>query len=76
MAQFKNFIPPSAIVIREGKDQTLPASKIVPGDIVRIANGQNIPADVIILQSEEMKVSNASLTGESEELLRDPNLSQ
>lgn len=34
--------------------------------------GDNIPADVIIIQSNEMKVNNASLTGESEELLRNP----
>lgn len=50
-----------------------PASSLVPGDVVRVKDGENIPADLIIIYSNEMKVSNASLTGESEELLRDPN---
>jgi P-type E1-E2 ATPase len=45
---------------------------LVPGDIVEINGGDNIPADVVVIQSNEMKVSNASLTGESEELLRIP----
>lgn len=34
--------------------------------------GDNIPADIVVFQSNEMKVNNASLTGESEELLRVP----
>lgn len=45
---------------------------MVPGDIVQVSVGDNIPADIIIFQSNEMKVNNSSLTGESEELLRDP----
>ena len=44
----------------------------MPGDIVDINIGDNIPADVVIISSNEMKVNNASLTGESEELLRNP----
>ncbi len=38
-----------------------------------IHNGENIPADVILIQTNEMKVNNASLTGESEDLLRKPD---
>ena len=44
----------------------------MPGDIVDINIGDNIPADVIIIKSNEMKVNNSSLTGESEDLLRIP----
>jgi sodium/potassium-transporting ATPase subunit alpha len=43
---------------------------LVPGDLVDLMPGKNIPADVIILNQTDMKVSNASLTGESEELAR------
>lgn len=46
---------------------------MVPGDIVKIKGGDNIPADVRILESNEMKVNNASLTGESEDILRKPD---
>ena len=45
----------------------------MPGDIVEVSLGDNIPADLIIVKSNEMKVNNASLTGESEELLRVPD---
>ena len=40
---------------------------------MKIGTGDNIPADVILLVATEMKVNNASLTGESEELLRNPS---
>jgi len=42
----------------------------VPGDIVHIKGGDNIPADIVLFEVSEMKVNNASLTGESEDLLR------
>lgn len=72
MAQFKNFIPPKAYVFREGKKKEINAIELVPGDIVDINTGDNIPADVVLIKTSEMKVNNASLTGESEELLRQP----
>lgn len=72
MASFKNFIPPKASVWRNGKKKDVPAKELVPGDIVEINLGDNIPADVVVIKSSEMKVNNASLTGESEELVRIP----
>jgi len=45
---------------------------LVPGDIVEIHIGDNVPADVVLFMTNEMKVNNASLTGESEEILRNP----
>jgi sodium/potassium-transporting ATPase subunit alpha len=70
MAQFKNFIPPRALVIRNGNETAIEASKLVPGDLIRIKGGENIPADIRIIECHEMKVNNASLTGESDDLLR------
>jgi sodium/potassium-transporting ATPase subunit alpha len=72
MASFKNFIPPRAMVWRNGKKKEVNAKELVPGDIVEVNLGDNIPADLIIVKSNEMKVNNASLTGESEEMLRVP----
>jgi sodium/potassium-transporting ATPase subunit alpha len=72
MAQFKNYLPPKAIVYREGKKKDIPSYSIVVGDIIEINNGSNIPADIVIIKSNDMKVNNASLTGESEDLLRSP----
>merc|ERR1712086_143460 len=73
MAQFENFIPPTATVIRDGRETNIDAKYIVPGDIVVINGGSNIPCDVCIFKSNEMKVNNASLTGESEDILIDPS---
>jgi len=72
MADFKNFIPPQAFCKRGTADfKPIEAKTLVPGDIIRIQGGQNIPADVVLYRVNEMKVNNASLTGEAEELLRD-----
>ena len=58
------------MVFRDGKRKEINAIELVPGDIVDINTGDNIPADVVLIKTSEMKVNNASLTGESEELLR------
>lgn len=71
MADFKNFIPKEALVLRSGEWKKVEARLLVVGDIISINTGENIPADVILYESTEMKVNNASLTGESEDLLRD-----
>lgn len=44
---------------------------MVPGDIVEVTSGNNVPADIVLIKANEMKVNNSSLTGESEELVRD-----
>merc|ERR1719272_40740 len=74
MAQFENFIPPRATVVRGGETATIDAKQIVPGDVVVVKGGENIPCDICIFQSNEMKVNNASLTGESEDMFIDCDL--
>lgn len=74
MAQFENFIPPVAIVMRNGKFEPKDAKDIVPGDIVKVIGGENIPADLIIFKANEMKVNNASLTGEMMDIEIDPDI--
>src|SRR5690349_9055900 len=44
--------------------------KLVPGDIIELKSGDRVPADIRIIFSQEMRVDNSSLTGESEPLLR------
>jgi sodium/potassium-transporting ATPase subunit alpha len=72
MASFKDFIPPSTIVIREGVEKSLDATKLVRGDLIKIQTGKKIPADIRIVASQGMKVDNSSLTGETELLARIP----
>jgi sodium/potassium-transporting ATPase subunit alpha len=70
MEGFKNFIPPKCTVIRDGKEQLIDAAKLVTGDLIEVKVGERIPADIRITMSNEMKVDNSSLTGESDPLLR------
>jgi sodium/potassium-transporting ATPase subunit alpha len=74
MAQFENFIPPVAFVIRNSQPEQIDAKMIVPGDIVQVKTGENIPCDIVVFRCNEMKVNNASLTGESEDIQIDPDL--
>lgn len=67
---FKNMIPLKSTVIRDGIEKSLEAIKLVPGDLLKIKLGEKIPADVRVITSNEMKVDNSALTGESEALLR------
>ena len=52
-------------VIRNGKEQVIPARKLVPGDLVIIETGDYIAADLRIIEAVNLKSQEASLTGES-----------
>ncbi|MBS4060989.1 MAG: HAD-IC family P-type ATPase [Bacteroidetes bacterium] len=60
-----NMVPENATVIRNGNIVTIPVSEIVPGDIVQVAAGDRIPADMRIIQQKNLQVEEAALTGES-----------
>lgn len=55
----------TATVIRDGKETSIPAAMIVPGDIVRLAAGNLIPADGLVVEALGCMASEAILTGES-----------
>lgn len=61
----KNMTAPTARVLREGEESVVPASQLVPGDIVYLEDGCIVPADIRIIQDSNMKVQEAALTGES-----------
>ncbi len=56
---------PSARVVRDGLEQTVPTRELVPGDIVLLEAGNYIPADLRLFETINLKVEEASLTGES-----------
>lgn len=61
----KNMTAPTARVLREGEESVVPASELVPGDIVYLEDGCIVPADIRIIQDSNLKVQEAALTGES-----------
>lgn len=64
-AALKAMISVTATVIRDGKAEEVPISQVVPGDIVKLAAGDMIPADVRIISAKDLFVIQGSLTGES-----------
>ena len=56
---------PNARVLRQGEESIVPASELVVGDIVLIDDGAMVPADLRLIESANLKIQEASLTGES-----------
>ncbi|HJL19273.1 MAG TPA: cation-transporting P-type ATPase [Sandaracinaceae bacterium LLY-WYZ-13_1] len=56
---------PNATVIRDGAAAVLPARALVPGDVVELAAGDSVPADVRLLDARDFSTEEAALTGES-----------
>ena len=56
---------PKARVIRGGTESSLPASQLVPGDLIRLEAGDLVPADARLLESAGLKADEAAMTGES-----------
>jgi Ca2+-transporting ATPase len=65
LAALKKMAAPSAQVIRDGHQVTVPGRELVPGDIVALEAGNYVPADMRLVSSVNLKVEEASLTGES-----------
>ncbi|HVY96427.1 MAG TPA: HAD-IC family P-type ATPase [Solirubrobacterales bacterium] len=63
-------IAPAATVLRDGRERRLPVEEVVVGDLVRVAAGEQIPADGEIVESDGLSLDEANLTGESEPVLR------
>lgn len=65
LAALKKLAAPEAHILRGGERVVVPARELVPGDIVFLEAGNFIPADVRLLEAVNLRVEEASLTGES-----------
>lgn len=61
----RQMLAPKAQVLRDGKLKTVDAQELVPGDIVAVASGDNLPADMRWLKAINLQVDESALTGES-----------
>ena len=61
----RHLLSPHAVVLRAGRQHDIDAADLVPGDIVLLASGDSIPADVRLLQARNLQVDESALTGES-----------
>jgi Ca2+-transporting ATPase len=62
-----------ATVIRSGKVTRLPAAELLPGDIVQLQAGSRVPADMRLIATRDLQVTEAALTGESLPVEKDAN---
>jgi sodium/potassium-transporting ATPase subunit alpha len=65
MEALKKLAPSKVFCFRDGDLKEIDAVELVPGDIVKVNGGEKVPADIRILASSDLKVNNASLTGEN-----------
>lgn len=65
MAALKRMAAPTSTVLRDNGTVSIPASQLVPGDIVLLEAGQVVPADMRLMESASLKAEEAALTGES-----------
>ncbi|HHY34199.1 MAG TPA: cation-translocating P-type ATPase [Firmicutes bacterium] len=61
----EKFIPPVALVLRDGVERTVPADEVVPGDVMILRAGMRAVADARLFQCQSLRVDESSLTGES-----------
>jgi Mg2+-importing ATPase len=58
-------VAPTASVLRDGQWIELPRRDLVPGDVIRLAAGDRVPADARLIETRDLHIQQAALTGES-----------
>lgn len=63
-----------ATVLRQGEKRQIPATELVPGDIVFLQSGDKVPADLRLFKVRDLQIAEAALTGESVPVAKDQEL--
>ncbi|MBI5220587.1 MAG: HAD-IC family P-type ATPase [Candidatus Liptonbacteria bacterium] len=67
----RRYVETSATVLRDGQEDIVPAATVVPGDVIILREGEKVPADARLVETEALRVDEASLTGESRPVHKD-----
>jgi len=65
LQELKKVVEHLALVVRDGAETEIDSADLVPGDIIVLRSGQKVPADARVLESVDLQVNEAALTGES-----------
>ncbi|MBL9037308.1 MAG: cation-translocating P-type ATPase [Archangium sp.] len=68
----KAMASPRALVLRDGVERTVPADELVRGDVIRLAEGDRVPADAVLRGGAALTVDEAMVTGESVPVVKAP----
>ena len=71
VAALQRMAAATSTVVRDGEEQRIPSADVVPGDVLVLAEGDAVSADGRLLEAASLTVAEASLTGESEAVLKD-----
>ncbi|GAK48258.1 cation-transporting ATPase [Secundilactobacillus oryzae JCM 18671] len=70
LEKIKSLLSTEATVIRDGNRTDIPASQLVVGDIVYLEAGDNVPADLRLLDGDNLRIQESALTGEADSVLK------
>jgi calcium-translocating P-type ATPase len=71
MAALQRLLPHQVKAIRDGATVVLPSEDLVPGDLIFLTAGDNVPADCRLVEAFAVRVNNATVTGEAHPVSRD-----
>ena len=71
LTALRRLLPQKVKLLRDGKVMLAPAEQVVPGDVVVLEQGDNVPADCRLVEAFDVRANNAAVTGESLPLARD-----
>jgi hypothetical protein len=74
VAALREMSAPLARVIRDGSEQEIPTRDLVPGDIILLAAGDVVPADIRLLNVIDLGVDESAMTGESVPVSKDDHI--
>ncbi|ENO86760.1 putative cation-transporting P-type ATPase [Thauera linaloolentis 47Lol = DSM 12138] len=69
----RDMLSPHAQVLRDGRRQEVDAGELVPGDIVFLASGDKVPADLRLIDVRSLRIDEAVLTGEAQPVEKSPD---
>ena len=72
----KKLTSPEAIVMRDGKEKKIDSRLVVPGDVIVLEEGSRVPVDMRLIQTSELKIDEAVLTGESSAVTKNIDISK
>lgn len=69
----RHMIKSKTLVVRDGQEKEIDSEFLVPGDLVILKNGTKVPADIVLVESENLEVNESMLTGESAAIAKNAN---